>query len=88
MPYAVIEVSDNKIYADNLKTENSETEIRENVKGQIDDRLPVYKGNSRKVNVEFINPYLDGLLENGEITDSEAKFLFPSFSSTNAKIDV
>ena len=53
-----------------------------------DEKLPYFKGNSKKVDVSFVNPPLDRALETGEIDEWFYYTHCPSFTATGVDIDV
>ena len=83
MPYATIQTIDN--IADlGLRT----TASGGTTDGVDDDRLPYYKGNSRYVKIEFVNPALDEALAKGIITEDYYYTHSPSYVVVGAEIDV
>lgn len=79
MPYAVIEVIDNKI---------GMTDPHGAILSTDDDKLPWKKGNNRYCKITFVNPTLDALYDAGEINDSEYKKKSPSYVCIGADINV
>ena len=52
------------------------------------EKLPYFKGDACKVDVEFVNPSLDEALENGDIDEFEYYTHCPSYAATGVDIDV
>lgn len=52
------------------------------------EKLPFFKGDKCKVDIEFVNPCLDEALENGEIDEWFYYTHSPSFKATSVDIDV
>lgn len=73
MPYMVIETEDN---------------LNSDAFTEDDDRLPYFKKNKRKVSVNFVNPVLDKAYQDGDITEDFYLAHCPSFTATNAELDV
>jgi hypothetical protein len=53
-----------------------------------DEKLPYFKGNSKKVDITFVNPCLDRALETGEIDEWYYYTHCPSFEAIGVDIDV
>ena len=53
-----------------------------------DERLPFVKGGKRKLDVTFVNPWLDRAFETGKITEEQYIAGCPSFTSKAAEFDV
>lgn len=53
-----------------------------------DNRLPYYKGDKRKISINFVNPSLDWALDKGLISKEEYLSKCPSFKATKAELDV
>jgi len=53
-----------------------------------DEKLPYFKGNSKKVDITFVNAPLDAALARGEIDEWYYYTHSPSFIATGVDIDV
>ena len=73
MPYMVIETEDN---------------LNSDAFTESDDRLPFFKGNKRKVSVNFVNPTLEKAYKEGKVSEAYYIGHCPSFNATNAELDV
>jgi len=79
MPYAVFEIIDNNT---GMKDPNKGSHTTS------DDLLPWKKGNNRYCKITFVNPILDALYNNGQISITEYETHSPSYVCIGADINV